>query len=172
MLYVTILLSLLFYIYAVAGVILFGKNDPIHFGDIGISLLSLFRVVTLEDWTDVMYLQFYGSDHYAGYNFNDPLLAKYELEPKAMPVVAVVYFVSFVLVGTMVMLNLVIGVIINGMDDARIDAEIENIKAAEAALGRRDGLNAQNQVTLLTKQIRELEGAVGRLSKTLPKPDE
>ena len=168
MVYVTILLSLLFYIYAVAGVILFGKNDPVHFGNIGISLLSLFRVVTLEDWTDVMYLQFYGSDHYSGYNISDTLKAGFTYEPKATPLVAVVYFVSFVLVGTMVMLNLVIGVIINGMDDARIEAEIENIKQAEKALGG-DGesLKVENQITMLSKQIRDLEGAVNRLGKTV-----
>lgn len=168
MFYVTILLSLLFYIYAVAGVILFGKNDPVHFGDIGISLLSLFRVVTLEDWTDVMYLQFYGSDHYSGYNLSQTRIDELTYEPKAMPLVAVVYFVSFVLIGTMVMLNLVIGVIINGMDDARIEAEIENIKQAEKALSGKDSsLKVENQITLLSKQIKDLEGAVNRLGKTV-----
>ena len=91
--YVTILLFLLFYIYAVMGVMLFGKNDPVHFGDLWLSLLSLFRVVTLEDWTDVMYLQMFGSDVYQGYNqdYTGPI------EPKAMPITAVLYFVSFVL---------------------------------------------------------------------------
>ena len=49
--YVCLLMFLLFYIYAVLGVILFGQNDPVHFGDLWLSLLSLFRVVTLEDWT-------------------------------------------------------------------------------------------------------------------------
>ncbi len=168
MVYVTILLTLLFYIYAVAGVILFGKNDPVHFGDIGISLLSLFRVVTLEDWTDVMYLQIYGSDNYSGYNLEAAAMTDYAFEPKAMPVIGVIYFVSFVLIGTMVMLNLVIGVIINGMDDARVDAEIEKIKAAEKALGAKGELEPSNQITLLSKQIKDLENAVNRLSKTLP----
>lgn len=167
MFYVTILLGLLFYIYAVAGVILFGKNDPIHFGDIGIALLSLFRIVTLEDWTDVMYLQYYGSAHYEGYNVTADIIGKHEYESKAMPLVAVIYFVSFVLVGTMVMLNLVIGVIINGMDDARVDAEIEKIKDAERALGGGESLKVENQITMLTKQIKELEGAVSRLGKTV-----
>ncbi|MEM7014516.1 MAG: ion transporter [Verrucomicrobiota bacterium] len=60
--YVSILLFLLFYIYGVLGVMLFSKNDPVHFGDLWLSLLSLFRVVTLEDWTDIMYIQMLGSD--------------------------------------------------------------------------------------------------------------
>ncbi|NNE93021.1 MAG: ion transporter [Verrucomicrobiales bacterium] len=165
MVYVSILLFLLFYIYGVAGVMFFGKNDPVHFGNVGVSLLSLFRVVTLEDWTDVMYIQIYGSDKYEGYNLVDAEMAGYTLEPQAMPILSVVFFVSFVLLGTMIMLNLVIGVIINGMDDARIEAEIENIKAAEKALGGPEKLDVQTQVTVLSKQIRDIAEAVERIGK-------
>lgn len=172
MLYVTVLLLLLFYVYAVAGVMFFAKNDPVHFGNIFEALLSLFRVVTLEDWTDVMYLQIHGSDVYQGYNFDaSNLAANYpEFEPKAQPILATIYFVSFVLFGTMIMLNLVIGVIVNGMDDARVDAEIEAIKKAEAALeGTESTLDLPNQVATLSNQIRELNAAVTRLSKTVSK---
>ena len=62
--YVGLLLGLLFYIYSVAGVFLFGNNDPLHFDNIWIAMLSLFRVVTGEDWTDVMYIQMYGCEQY------------------------------------------------------------------------------------------------------------
>ena len=177
MLYVTVLLLLLFYVYAVAGVMFFAKNDPVHFGHISDALLSLFRIVTLEDWTDVMYLQIYGSHVYEGYNISQANLATLypNFEPKAQPALAIIYFVSFVLLGTMVMLNLVIGVIVNGMDDARVDAEIEAIKKAEAALdGSSSTLDLPNQVATLSNQIRDLNAAVTRLSKTVtsdnPKP--
>ncbi len=116
MFYVTLLMALLFYVYAVLGVILFRENDPVHFGNLWTSLLSLFRVVTLEDWTDIMYLQMHGSDAYEGYNQSTEGL---EITPKAQPLLGAFYFVSFVMLGTMVMLNLVIGVIINGMDSAQ-----------------------------------------------------
>ena len=116
MVYVGILLFMLFYIYAVLGVILFRANDPIHFGNLWTSLLSLFRVVTLEDWTDIMYIQMQGSDAYRGYNQSVAGLA---LEPKAQPVIGALFFVSFVLLGTMIMLNLVIGVVLNGMEEAQ-----------------------------------------------------
>lgn len=169
MLYVTVLLLLLFYVYAVAGVMFFAKNDPVHFGNLFDALLSLFRIVTLEDWTDVMYLQIYGSDVYEGYNMSQASLATHypAFEPKAQPILATAYFVSFVLFGTMVMLNLVIGVIVNGMDDARVDAEIEAIKKAEAALDGSSTLDLPNQVATLSTQIRELNDAVARLSKTV-----
>ena len=116
MFYVTILLFMVFYIYAVAGTMLFGANDPVHFGGLWTSMLSLFRVVTLEDWTDVMYIQMFGSDVYEGYNQS---VEGQTVTPKAQPLLGAFFFVSFVLVGTMIMLNLVIGVIINGMDEAQ-----------------------------------------------------
>ena len=126
MFYVCLLLFLLFYVYAVIGVILFSGNDPVHFGNLWTSFLSLFRIVTLEDWTDVMYLQMYGSDVYQGYNQSVAHLAS---TPKAAPITAAIYFVSFVLLGTMIMLNLVIGVIINGMDEAQTELAERNIDA-------------------------------------------
>ncbi len=67
MAYIGLFLSLLFYIYAAMSVFLFGANDPWHFGDLEISMVSLFRIVTLEDWTDIMYISMYGCDNYAGY---------------------------------------------------------------------------------------------------------
>ena len=120
MLYVTILLSILFYIYAVLGVMLFGDNDPKHYGTLGDSLLSLFRVVTLEDWTDVMYTNMYGSDRY-GYDgdFGDYP----DIQPRAQIALSVAFHVSFVLLGTMIMLNLFIGVIMTGMQEAQEETD-------------------------------------------------
>lgn len=120
--YVSILLLLLFYIYAVAAVFFFGDNDPIHFENLQMSMLSLFRVVTLEDWTDVMYINMYGCANY-GYDGNMSLCTN----SSASPLGAAIFFVSFVLFGTMIILNLFIGVIMNGMDEARDEAdELEN----------------------------------------------
>lgn len=158
--YVSLLLLLLFYIYAVVGVMLFRENDPVHFGDLWLSLLSLFRIVTLEDWTDIMYLQIYGSDNYEGYNQDSP-----ERVSRAMPIVGAAYFVSFVLIGTMVMLNLVIGVIINGMDEAQreiADRSLhellthEDEDVAEAAA-------RETQINKLKKKLSELGDELDRL---------
>ena len=120
----------------------------------------------------MMYLQIYSSDVYEGYNFSEANLALHypEFKPQAHPILATIYFVSFVLPGTMVMLNLVIGVLVNGMDDARIEAEIEFIKKAEQALeGTSATLDLPNQVATLTNQIRELNAALARLSMTVSK---
>ena len=157
MVYVLILLSMLFYIYGVLGVLLFRENDPVHFGNLWTSLLSLFRVVTLEDWTDVMYLQMFGSDTYQGYNQST---AGMEITPKAQPVVGAIYFVSFVLLGTMIMLNLVIGVVLNGMEDAQKEI-------ADQALHRM--LTQKKDTGELTRsdKIEELRARLQEISKEL-----
>ena len=89
------LMSIIFYVYGVAGYHLFHEIDPTHWRTLGISLLSLFRIVTLEDWTDIMYAAL---DHYWW---------------------AWAYFVSFVVVGTFVVINLFIAVVINSLDEAK-----------------------------------------------------
>lgn len=122
MVYVGVFLALLFYVYGVAGVFLFGKNDPARFGALDTAMLTLFTVVTLEGWADLMYTQLNGCDP-------SEVWCK---TPEAHPVVAPVYFVSFVLFGTMIVLNLFIGVIMNSMQQAAA----ENERAEETRLSR------------------------------------
>ncbi|MEO0404757.1 MAG: ion transporter, partial [Bacteroidota bacterium] len=124
--YVSLLLLLLFYIYAVAGVFFFGENDPIHFENLQMSMLSLFRVVTLEDWTDVMYINMFGCENY-GYDGNEALCTN----SSGNPMLSVAFFVTFVLIGTMIMLNLFIGVIMAAMEESK--EEFNKQKMDEAA---------------------------------------
>ena len=123
MFYVCVLLFLLFYVYGAMGVFLYGENDPIHFRNLQTALLSLFRVTTLEDWTDVMYINMYGADNY-GYSPSD--FDNWKPMPSASPLGAAFYFVSFVLIGTMVVLNLVIGVIMNSMEEMNNEMAIND----------------------------------------------
>jgi len=93
--HVLLLMSIIFYIYGVAGYHLFHEHDPTHWETLGISLLTLFRVVTLEDWTDVMYTAM-------------------DMHPMSW-----IYFVSFVVLGTFVVINLFIAVVINNLEEAK-----------------------------------------------------
>ena len=122
MFYVSILLFLLFYVYGVMAVFLFGENDPIHFRNLQTSILSLFRVVTLEDWTDVMYINMYGSN---AYGYSAEQLSKWNPASSESPLGAALFFVSFVLIGTMIVLNLVIGVIMNSMDESNAEMSVK-----------------------------------------------
>ena len=131
--YIGVLLFILFYIYACLGTFLFRGNDPIHFESLHISLLSLFRVATLEDWTDIMYTAIYGCQNY-GYSGMKELCEN----SNAFPFLGWFYFVSFVLLATFVFLNLFIGVIISNMEDIkqkerlRLDPELANLEKSEA----------------------------------------
>ncbi len=53
--YVSLLMFIFFYIYAAMGSIFFSKINDELWGNITISMLTLFRIATFEDWTDVMY---------------------------------------------------------------------------------------------------------------------
>lgn len=97
MMHVIMLMGVIFYIYAVAGYHIFHEHDPVHWRSLGISLLTLFRIVTLEDWTDVMY------------------------KAMELSVYAWAYFVSFVVVGTFVVINLFIAVVLNNLEESKAE---------------------------------------------------
>jgi len=101
MIHVMTLMGVIFYIYAIMGYQLFHEHDPTHWRSLGISLLTLFRVVTLEDWTDVMYTAM-------------------DFHPLSW-----IYFVSFVILGTFVVINLFIAVVINNLDEAKAERLVE-----------------------------------------------
>lgn len=90
--YVLLLMFIIFYIYAAIGSTLFNAINPELWGDISISLLTLFRVMTFEDWTDVMY------------------------ETMAVYSISWVYYLSFIFLTAFAFLNMVIGIVVGVMD--------------------------------------------------------
>jgi voltage-gated sodium channel len=93
--HVVLLLSLLLYVYGIAGVYMFRGTDPPHWGTLGAALLSLFQVVTLEGWTELQ-------------------RALLPQQPWAW-----VFFASFIVVAVFVVINLFIAVVINNLEKAR-----------------------------------------------------
>ncbi len=127
--HVMLLMSIIFYIYAITGYQLFHEHDPVHWGSLGISLLSLFRIVTLEDWTDIMYTA----------------MERYPL--------AWMYFVSFVVVGTFVVINLFIAVVLNNLEEAKAERlrELEQPASREEIL--RDLRSTQKALQRLEERL-------------------
>ena len=123
--YVSLLLALLFYIYAVAGVHLFGGADPADFGSLPTALFTLFRIVTLDNWGDV---------------FNRAI-------EHVSAVKVAFYFVTFIVFGTMIILNLFIGIIMNSM------AEMHD----EIAEGDRTAHATPTEAPAIETELRELE---------------
>ena len=52
--YVGLLLFIILYIYASIGSILFNSDAPERWGDVGVSMITLFQVLTLSSWEQVM----------------------------------------------------------------------------------------------------------------------
>lgn len=106
---VMFLLLLVLYIAAVMATVLFRDISPEAFGHLGLSLFSLFQIMTLEGWSDIA--------------------------QKVMSVYpwAWVYFIGYILIATFLVLNLVIGVVV-GSIQSRIQAELDEEAAGDAAL--------------------------------------
>eukprot|EP00606_Chrysophyceae_sp_TOSAG23-5_P001493 GSChrysophyteH2.ASY1.ANO1.1573.1 assembled CDS len=120
--YVGLVLILFFYVFAIIGMLIFQSNDPWHFGSLHMALFSLFQAATLDDWTILMYVSQYGCDKFAGV-FED--FPEQCTDPKAHGLIAVFYFLTFILVGAQVLLSLFIGVISTSMDEAQEAQGIE-----------------------------------------------
>jgi voltage-gated sodium channel len=87
--------ALIIFVYGMVGWILFADELPEQWGNIGRAMLTLFVMLTLE-------------------NFPVYMDAAMEVEPWAW-----VYFVSFILVAAFIVLNVLIGIVLNSMEEAR-----------------------------------------------------
>jgi len=120
--YIGVILVLFYYIFAILGMILFRENDPWHFGELQLAMLTLFRISTLDDWTDVMYINMYGCERY-GYASMKPMCK--ESSPNV--VISVLYYSTFIIFGSLVLLTLFIGIVTTSMEDAtsKLETELE-----------------------------------------------
>ena len=90
--YVMLLMFIIFYIYAAVGSTFFGDINQELWGDIALSMLTLFRVMTFEDWTDVMYetMEVYGFSW--------------------------AFYLSFIFFTAFAFLNMVIGIVVSALE--------------------------------------------------------
>ena len=91
--YVVLLMFIIFYIYAAMGSFLYNEINPKLWGDIAISMLTLFRVMTFEDWTDIQY-------------------ETMEVYPYSW-----IYYMTFIFFTAFAFLNMVIGIMLNVMEE-------------------------------------------------------
>jgi voltage-gated sodium channel len=95
------LMSLIFYIGAVMATKLFAADFPEWFGTIGRSAYSLFQIMTLESWS---------------MGIVRPVM---EIHPWAWA-----FFVPFILVTTFAVVNLVVGLVVNSMQEAHSEESV------------------------------------------------
>ena len=90
-----ILTTLILFVYGMVGWQLFGAAQPQHWGTIGQAMLTLFVMLTLE-------------------NFPQYMERGMEIEPWSW-----IFFVSFILVAAFIVLNVFIGIVLHSMEEAR-----------------------------------------------------
>eukprot|EP00658_Telonema_sp_P-2_P019397 TRINITY_DN17653_c0_g2_i2.p1 TRINITY_DN17653_c0_g2~~TRINITY_DN17653_c0_g2_i2.p1 ORF type:complete len:217 (-),score=66.96 TRINITY_DN17653_c0_g2_i2:234-884(-) len=126
--YISCLIFLLLYVYGVCGVFIFGDNDQKHFGNLGIALVTLFRVMTFDQWGTVLYVQLYGCD----LTYTDPDRTQFGCtDSSENPFGAVAFFFSFIMVVSFIVLNLFIGVVTTSLQTATREVRADPGTAAE-----------------------------------------
>lgn len=143
--YVILLITILFFVYAVLGVFVFGSSDPTHFGDLHHAMITLFQIFTLEGWTDIMNLQIYGS-----------------ADKEGMQIVSLwpfLYFASFILIAAVIIMNLFIGIIMNSMEESQKELAMELQELANT------DKTTEDQITRLLDRIDELKEEILLLKK-------
>ena len=115
--YIALLMFIIFYIYAAIGSFMFENINPILWSNISIAMLTLFRVSTLEDWTDVMY-------------------ETMEVYPLSW-----IFYLTFIFLTAFVFLNMMIGVVLDVMqreqnqyEQERDDTEAEEVLSIKAEI--------------------------------------
>lgn len=100
--YIALLMFIIFYLFAAVGSIFFNDVNETLWGDIAISMLTLFRVATFEDWTDVMY-------------------ETMEVYPMSW-----IFYIIFIFLTAFVFLNMMVGVVLDVMTRETAEEEHEN----------------------------------------------
>ncbi len=131
--WIVFLLALVFYIFGVMGTELFAERFPEWFGTLGLSMYTLFQVMTLESWS---------------MGISRPVMEAYPY--------AWLYFVSFILVTAFTILNLFIGIIVNTMQAAHWEAE-DARKAEMEALAHREREEILTLVRTIHQRLEVLE---------------
>lgn len=107
--------TLLLYVYAMVGWVFFADDDPQHYGSIGRAALTLFLLMTLD-------------------GLGDAVRGGLEISRWS-----IVYFASYVLLASFVLVNLLIGVVIQSLEEAhRAEARRERPAADTDAERLRD----------------------------------
>ena len=131
--YVALLMFIIFYIYAAIGSFLFKDVDPFLWDNITIAMLTLFRVATFEDWTDVMY-------------------ATMEAYPLSW-----IYYLTFIFLTAFIFLNMMIGIVLDVMQK---ESAAEQMEAGEGEAAEVHWM--RERMELMSAQLERIEQQLSR----------
>jgi voltage-gated sodium channel len=126
---ILLLIALVYYVAAVMAVNLYGDEFPALFGTIGVSLFTLFTIMTLEGWVEGVV---------------KPIM---ETHPYAW-----LFFIPFIIGTTFTVLNLFIGIIVNAMQEEHEKAEAEE-RVAERELMHEETEPLVKEIRALRSEI-------------------
>jgi len=126
--YVSLLMFIIFYIYAAVGSMFFHHINETLWNNISIAMLTLFRVATFEDWTDVMY-------------------ETMEVYPFSW-----IYYLSFIFIVAFVFLNMMIGIV---LETLQREHERSDRESGEGEAGEVHAIDARTQ--RIEEQLERLE---------------
>jgi len=130
-----VLTLMLMYVYGMVGWILFHEQDPENWGDIGTALLSTFTMLTLENWPTL-------------------LEAGTAIHPQSW-----IFFVSYVLLASFLVINILIAIIINSVEQVhQVEREEERADRLERLEeGDQDAITVAQRLTALRDAVDQLE---------------
>lgn len=132
--WIVLLLAMVFYIFAVMGTKLFGGAFPEDFGNLARTLYSLFQIMTLESWSE---------------GIARPVMKTYPL--------AWLYFIPFILITALTILNLFIGIIVSTMQERQMEEQAGEREAIEA--------QARNERDAILQRLSEIDERLARLEE-------
>lgn len=130
--YIALLSIILFYVFAIIGHTLFGKYQP-EFATLHESLFTLFRCLTGDDWTQLRYEGQAAVKSTLGY--------------------VTAFYVAWILIGTFVLINLIVGAIVNNYQEVQ-QIEQRRSRAHEATDERIEALVNELQELLRARKTR------------------
>lgn len=141
-----VLLILFYYIFSIVGTSLFGATFPDWFGNIGKSMYTLFQVMTLESWS---------------MGISRPVMEVFSW--------AWIYFVPFVLITSFVVMNVVVGIVVNSISEVTAANDKEKAEV-EAAQKLKNGETAEEKAAAeLEKEIAALRTQLDRVEALIKK---
>ncbi|MGW6860577.1 ion transporter [Streptomyces xanthophaeus] len=127
--------ALVLYVYAMVGWVCFADSDPQHYGSVGRAALTLFLLTTLDGLTDAVR---------AGLQISR---------------LSIIYYASYALLASFVLVNVLIGVVLNSLDEAR-EMEDEASRVPPPGKGPDPATEVRERIATARRALDDIEAGL------------
>lgn len=139
---VAAVLFIMYYVGAIIGVTFFSQTVPQHFGDLGTTFFTLFKMMTLEGWPDIATVVM-------------------EKHPHAW-----VFFVVFIIFTTFTTLNLLFGIIVDAMEQAK-EADVRDQLAEQGIEVTQT--SSEMRLAVIEDEVRQIKALLEQVAARQPR---